>query len=93
MDLIQVDSEIMGGKPCFAGTRVPVKNLFDSLARGRPLDEFLFDFPTVTRAQALAVLDLAREKLTESVASARAHETGPMRLLLDVRSTEDINGS
>jgi uncharacterized protein (DUF433 family) len=63
MNPIKVDPEIMSGTPCFAGTRVPVKNLFDSLAHGRPLDEFLSDFPTVTREQAVAVLRLARQRV------------------------------
>ena len=63
MNPINVDPEIMSGTPCFAGTRVPIKNLFDSLAHGRPLDEFLSDFPSVTREQAVAVLRLARQSL------------------------------
>ncbi len=62
MDPIKVDPEIMGGTPCFAGTRVPIKNLFDYFARGHPLDEFLRQFPSVTREQAQAVLELARGK-------------------------------
>ena len=53
---IQIDSEIQGGTPCFAGTRVPVKSLFDSLAHGRSLDYFLRQFPTVTREQAIEVI-------------------------------------
>ena len=53
---IQIDPEIQGGTPCFAGTRVPVKSLFDSLAHGRSLDYFLRQFPTVTREQAIEVL-------------------------------------
>jgi uncharacterized protein (DUF433 family) len=64
MNPIKVDPEIMGGTPCFAGTRVPIKNLFDYLAHGHPLDEFLRQFPSVTREQAQAVLELARGKLT-----------------------------
>ena len=56
---IRVDPDVMRGAPCFADTRVPVQNLFDYLARGRPLDEFLEDFPTVTRDQTLAVVKLA----------------------------------
>jgi uncharacterized protein (DUF433 family) len=50
------DPEILGGRPCFAGTRVPVRNLFDLLMRGRSLEEFLSAFPTVRREQAVAVL-------------------------------------
>jgi uncharacterized protein (DUF433 family) len=64
MNPIKIDPEIMGRMPCFAGTRVPIKNLFDYLAHGDPLDEFLRQFASVTREQALAVLELARRKLT-----------------------------
>jgi uncharacterized protein (DUF433 family) len=63
MNPIKVDPEIMSGTPCFVGTRVPIKYLFDSLAHGRPLDEFLSDFPSITREQAVAVLRLARQTL------------------------------
>ena len=51
----------MGGVPVFVGTRVPVKTLYDYLAAGDPLDDFLNDFPWVTREQAIAALELARE--------------------------------
>jgi uncharacterized protein (DUF433 family) len=64
---ITTDPEIMNGAPCFRGTRVPVKNLFDSLARGRSLDYFLSQFPSVTREQAVEVLELATEKLLHEV--------------------------
>ena len=62
---IRVDPEIMHGTPCFAGTRVPVKALFDLLAHGRAVDYFLQQFPTVNRKQVLEVLDLAGERLPE----------------------------
>jgi len=55
--------EILGGTPVFAGTRVPVKNLFDYLEAGDSLDDFLTSFPSVTREQAVAALELAREAL------------------------------
>ncbi len=55
--------EIMGGTPCFRGTRVPVKTLFDYLEHGHPLEEFLDHFPTVEKEQALAALEEARELL------------------------------
>ena len=61
IDAIQIDPEIQGGTPCFAGTRVPVKSLFDYLARGRALDYFLEQFPTVKREQATRVLEYAGE--------------------------------
>lgn len=63
MPLIHSDPDILGGTPVFVGTRVPVKTLLDYLEGGDPLDEFLDDFPSVSRAQAVAVLELAREML------------------------------
>ena len=57
------DREIMSGMPVFAGTRVPIKNLFDYLAGGDSLDEFLDNFPSVSREQAVALIHLAREQL------------------------------
>jgi uncharacterized protein (DUF433 family) len=57
--LITVDADILGGQPVFTGTRVPVESLFDHLEAGVSLDEFLNDFPTVTKEQAVAILDLA----------------------------------
>ena len=63
------DPEILGGTPVFVGTRVPVRNLIDYLERGHSLDEFLDAFPSVSREQAIAVLEAAHEALT---ANARA---------------------
>lgn len=53
---IRIDPEIQGGTPCFAGTRVPVKSLFDYLVRGRSIEYFLEQFPAVKREQAVEVL-------------------------------------
>jgi uncharacterized protein (DUF433 family) len=64
MNPIATDPEIMSGRPCFAGTRVPIKNLFDYLERNYSLEEFLEDFPSVTREQVIAVLELAQKNLT-----------------------------
>lgn len=61
--LITTDEQILGGIPVFTGTRVPVKNLFDYLAAGDSLEEFLDDFPGVTRDHALNVLRFAGEIL------------------------------
>jgi uncharacterized protein (DUF433 family) len=58
---VHTDPEILGGTPVFAGTRVPLKNLIDYLEAGHPLDEFLDDFPSVTRDQAMAALSEARK--------------------------------
>ena len=62
-NLITVDPDIQSGAPVFAGTRVPVQNLFDYLEEGDPLDVFLRQFTSVTRDQAIAVLDKARVSL------------------------------
>jgi uncharacterized protein (DUF433 family) len=67
---ISVNPEIQGGTPCFAGTRVPVKSLFDYLARDRSLDCFLEQFPSVKREQATEVLEQAGQLI-----SSRPHET------------------
>lgn len=56
-ELIIIDEEILGGQTVFKGTRVPVESLFDHLEAGVSLDGFLEDFPTVTREQAVALLD------------------------------------
>ena len=69
-EAIRVDPDILGGTPVFAGTRVPIKTLWDCLEAGDPLDEFLADFPSVTRAQAIAVLELARQQVSESAEGA-----------------------
>jgi uncharacterized protein (DUF433 family) len=61
--LIESDPEKLGGTPVFYGTRVPVKNLFDCLEGGESLDEFLDQFPTVTREQVLRVLEASRDTL------------------------------
>ena len=57
--LIERNPEILGGTPVFAGTRVPVRILMEHLEAGDRLDEFLDDFPTVTREQAVALLERA----------------------------------
>jgi uncharacterized protein (DUF433 family) len=60
---IHSDREIMSGTPVFLGTRVPVAALIDYLEGGEPLDEFLDDFPSVSKEQAVATLQLAKELL------------------------------
>lgn len=60
---IHSDPEVLGGTPVFAGTRVPFQTLLDYLEAGDPLDEFLEDFPTVSRDQAIAGLEAAKESL------------------------------
>jgi uncharacterized protein (DUF433 family) len=60
-DVIVRDREILGGTPVFRGTRVPFKNLLDYLEGGHTLDEFLDEFPTVTRDAAIAALEHAKD--------------------------------
>jgi len=68
--VVHSDPEILGGTPVFIGTRVPVKALLDYLEGGHRLDDFLDDFPTVTREQAVAALEEGIQSLVGS--SARA---------------------
>ena len=60
---MKVDPEIMSGAPCFAGTRVPIQNLMDYLEGGDSIDEFLEDFPTVSRQQVISFLEEAKESV------------------------------
>jgi uncharacterized protein (DUF433 family) len=62
-DLVEVDPEKLSGTPVFMGTRVPINHLFECLEGGETLDEFLRQFPSVTRDQALGVLELSKESL------------------------------
>ena len=64
--LIQSSKNVLGGTPVFAGTRVPVQTFIDYLEGGDRLDDFLDDFPTVSRAQALSALELAKKALLET---------------------------
>ena len=63
-NIINIDSEILGGQPVFKGTRVPVETLFTHLEKGVSLDEFLEDFPTVTKEQAVSLLEIAEKIVT-----------------------------
>lgn len=64
------DPDIMSGALVFTGTRVPVRSLFDYLEEGDSIDEYLRQFPSVSKAQTIAVLDAAFEKM-----DANAHST------------------
>jgi uncharacterized protein (DUF433 family) len=66
--MIVIDPEVMGGIPCFRGTRVPFKNLMDYLEGGHPLDEFLKQFPAVSRSMAIQALEEAKESLLARIA-------------------------
>jgi len=61
--VVVIDPEIMSGTPCFAGTRVPARTLIDYIEGGETLNDFLEQFPTVTRKQAIAFLEEASERM------------------------------
>ena len=65
--MIARSPEVMGGTPVFCGTRVPVQTLLDYLEAGDTIDEFLAGFPSVTRAQVVAFLEQAKDRLIETV--------------------------
>jgi uncharacterized protein (DUF433 family) len=68
--IVLTDPEIMSGEPCFAGTRVPVRTLLDYIEGGDSLDEFLEDFPTVARRQAIAFLEQSADAMLSIIPQA-----------------------
>jgi uncharacterized protein (DUF433 family) len=68
--IVLTDPEIMSGEPCFAGTRVPVRTLLDYIEGGDSLDEFLEDFPTVARRQAIAFLEQSAKAMLATIPQA-----------------------
>ncbi len=70
-DVIEINPNKVSGMPVFAGTRVPIKNLFDYLEGGESLEDFLEGFPPVSREQAVAVLEMAEKSLIKEVAANR----------------------
>jgi uncharacterized protein (DUF433 family) len=70
--LITISPDYLSGAPIFTGTRVPVQALFDYIEGGDPLDEFLEDFPDVTREHAIAVLEFARTAAVAQSSKAAA---------------------
>ncbi len=68
--VIQRSPDVLGGTPVFDGTRVPVQTLIDYLEAGDSLEDFLGDFPTVSREQAVAALQLAKEALIQDAGAA-----------------------
>jgi len=69
--VVETNPEILSGTPVFIGTRVPVQTLIDYLEAGDSLDDFLQDFPTVSREQAIAALELARNALRPDASPSR----------------------
>ena len=70
MEIVRSDRQILGGTPCFAGTRVPVKSVFDYLEGGDTIDYFLEQFPTVKQEQVMAVHENARIRTEHDAMSA-----------------------
>ena len=68
--VIRCDPGVLSGTPVFAGTRVPVTNLIDYLVAGDSLDKFLDEFPSVSREQAVALLELAGDLLVSGADSS-----------------------
>ncbi|MBK7763720.1 MAG: DUF433 domain-containing protein [Bacteroidetes bacterium] len=64
--IINIDSEILGGTPVFYGTRVPIKNLFDYIETGESIDYFLDDFSAVSREQVIKLLEMSKKLLESS---------------------------
>ncbi len=69
-EIVRCDPDILDGTPVFVGTRVPVQSLFDYLEGGETLDEFIRQFPSVRRGQAIAALDIARVTLLAGARSS-----------------------
>lgn len=68
-EVVWADADRLSGTPCFKGTRVPVQALIDHIEANQTLDDFLDGFPSVTREQAIAFLDLAKDHLLACVSS------------------------
>lgn len=64
--VVSRDPDVMGGTPVFPGTRVPVQTLLDYLEAGESIDDFLDGFPSVTRAQVIAFLEEAKNRVFEA---------------------------
>jgi len=73
-NIINIDSEILGGQPVFSGTRVPIQTLFSHLEKGISLADFLENFPTVSIEKAIALLEIA-EKICTSKNIEKIYES------------------
>ncbi|MEM9005409.1 MAG: DUF433 domain-containing protein [Cyanobacteria bacterium P01_F01_bin.86] len=68
LSVISQSSDVMGGTPVFLGTRVPIETLFDYLKEGESINDFLAGFPTVTKEQVIAVIDVLSRRVIDGVA-------------------------
>jgi uncharacterized protein (DUF433 family) len=91
--VIHSDPDIMGGIPVFVGTRVPLQNLLDYLCAGDPLAEFLDDFPSVSREQAVAALRMAAQALVAQLHVEGKQTDLPSEGLLPQHVEQLIDGS
>jgi uncharacterized protein (DUF433 family) len=69
-DVIQIDTDVMGGTPVFRGTRVPVQTLFDYIEGEETIDEFLEDFPTVKKDQVIQLLEDLKSQALKPIRAA-----------------------
>ncbi len=67
--IVAIDPGIISGAPCFAGTRVPIQHLIDYLKGGDSIEEFLLDFPSVSREQVIAFLEEACDRMLMTAAT------------------------
>lgn len=93
-DILSSDRDVQAGTVVFAGTRVPLKNLIDYLDAGDSLEEFLDDFPSVTRARAVAALELGRDALAALLVAGTANDARRRfeRVLAKVPDVEPDDG-
>ena len=92
-ELIARNPEKMSGTPVFSGTRVPIKHLFDYLESGESLEEFLDQFPTVSREQAVAVLTASRESLLNTLTNTQARIEFMSQAVKDELFLADLNAT
>jgi uncharacterized protein (DUF433 family) len=92
-ELIERDPGKMSGTPVFPGTRVPIKHLFDCLEGGESLEEFLDQFPTVSREQAVAVLSASRESLLNTPTNTQDRMELMSRAANDELFLADLNAT
>ena len=92
-ELIERNPEKMSGTPVFPGTRVPIKHLFDYLEGGESLEEFLDQFPTVSREQAVAVLSASRESLLNTSTNTQARMEFMSQAVNDELFLADLNAT
>lgn len=65
-DIISTNVDVLGGLPVFAGTRVPIETLFFHVEKGITIDEFLEDFPSVSKEQVISILEVANKLITSN---------------------------